>query len=248
VNKAGTQTARVLQGYFRVEQFRARRRAGAPPLPATRSPASRSAAAQAVLRRGSVQPRLAPGRADGLRPELMPPKLRQLLAQPAASSGAAPRGTASHLLPGMGPFRGEAPHRVAQPRAGLGVTTTPIPAGQLRVIGAGRPLEPGIRRTMEGFFQADFSGVRVHQGATAPAMGALAFTLGEEIHFAPGLYDPASPEGVALLGHELTHVVQQRDGRVANPYGSGVAIVQDPALEAEADRMGQQIADAMWPR
>jgi len=42
-----------------------------------------------------------------------------------------------------------------------------------------------------------------------------------------------------LLGHELTHVMQQRAGRVANPFGSGVAVVQDQALEAEADRMGR---------
>jgi hypothetical protein len=249
VNKAGMQTALVLQGYFRIEQFcGARRGAGASPVYATRSPPSRIDAVQTKLRDGSVQAKPVPRRADGLRPELMPPKLQQLLAQTAARSGAAPRSAGSHLLPGMGPFRSDGAHRVGQPRASNGVTTTPVPAGQLRVIGEGRPLEPGIRRTMESFFQADFSGVRVHQGTTAPAMGALAFTLGEEIHFAPGLYDPASPEGVALLGHELTHVVQQRDGRVANPYGRGVAIVQDPALEAEADRMGQQIAAAMWPR
>jgi hypothetical protein len=48
--------------------------------------------------------------------------------------------------------------------------------------------------------------------------------------------------GQALLGHELTHVVQQRAGRVRNPYASGIAVVQDPALEAEADRMGWQAA------
>ncbi|MCH9681502.1 MAG: DUF4157 domain-containing protein [Deltaproteobacteria bacterium] len=128
------------------------------------------------------------------------------------------------------------------------MTTTPVPAGQLRVIGEGRPLEPRIRETMENFFGADFSGVRVHEGPAAQAMGALAFTLGEELHFAPGLYDPGSREGVELLGHELAHVVQQRDGRVANPYGQGVAIVQDQALEAEADRLGQEVAERMWSR
>lgn len=99
---------------------------------------------------------------------------------------------------------------------------------------------------MEAFFQADFSTVRVHEGPTAHAMGALAFTLGEDLHFAPGWYDPASRAGVELLGHELTHVVQQRAGRVVNPFGTGVAIVQDPALEAEADRLGQQIAGEIW--
>jgi hypothetical protein len=148
----------------------------------------------------------------------------------------------------MGPASTGGLRGAAQARSntGNGVLMTPVPAGQLRVTGEGRPLEPGIRQTMETFFQADFSGVRVHEGPTAQAMGALAFTLGEELHFAPGLYDLTSRDGVALLGHELAHVVQQRDGRVANPYGQGVAIVQDPALEAEAERMGQRVADEVW--
>jgi Domain of unknown function (DUF4157) len=146
----------------------------------------------------------------------------------------------------MGPSRVGGPRRVAQPQSSHGVSTTPLPVGQLRVIGEGRPLEPGTLQAMEDFFQADFSGVRVHEGPAASSMGALAFTLGEALHFAPGLYDPATREGLELLGHELTHVVQQRDGRVANPYGQGVAIVQDPELEAEADAMGQRIAAEIW--
>lgn len=44
------------------------------------------------------------------------------------------------------------------------------------------------------------------------------------------------------MGHELAHVVQQRAGRVRNPLGSGLAVVQDRALEAEAERMGQRAA------
>jgi hypothetical protein len=217
----------VLQGYFRVERFR--------------GPASRAAVLQP-----RVSARAAP---PPPRPELLPAAMRGGTAQAQARASRAPepwRGAPRPaLLPGMGPTRG-LPQRAAQARASSGVSTTPIPAGQLRVIGEGRPLEPGIRQTMERFFQVDFSGVRVHEGPAAPAMGALAFTLGEELHFAPGLYDPSTREGVELLGHELTHVVQQRDGRVANPYGQGVAIVQDPALEAEADRMGQQVADELW--
>jgi ribosomal protein S18 acetylase RimI-like enzyme len=63
-----------------------------------------------------------------------------------------------------------------------------------------------------------------------------------DIHFASGQYNPHTPHGQSLLGHELTHVVQQRAGRVANPFGSGVAVVQDQALEAEADRMGRAAA------
>ncbi len=52
----------------------------------------------------------------------------------------------------------------------------------------------------------------------ASELGALAYTQGENIHFAPGQFDTGSQRGQALLGHELTHVVQQREERVqANP-------------------------------
>ena len=82
----------------------------------------------------------------------------------------------------------------------------------------------------------------MHVGSEAPSIGALAFTHGTDLYFAPGQYNPRSSQGQQLLGHELTHVVQQRAGRVRNPLGSGVAVVQDPALEAEAERMGMQAA------
>jgi hypothetical protein len=39
-------------------------------------------------------------------------------------------------------------------------------------------------------------------------------------------------------------VVQQRAGRVRNPLGGGVAVVQDPVLEAEAERTGTRVANA----
>ncbi len=221
--KAGS----VLQGYFRTDRLR-----GA---------ANRAAVAQ------SKSPARSTPQAP--RPELLPAGMRGVAAQPQAEPGpgrswrGAPR---PDLLPGMGPTRAGERLRAAQAWPSRQVSTTPVPAGQLRVIGHGRPLDDATRRTMESFFRADFSGVRVYEGPAAQAMGALAFTLGEDIHFAPGLYDPASRDGVELLGHELTHVVQQRDGRVVNPYGQGVAIVQDLELEAEADRMGQRIASELW--
>jgi len=117
-----------------------------------------------------------------------------------------------------------------------------LPPGLIRMGGGGHPLPDGVRQKMESFFKTDFSDVRVHVGSEAPSIGALAFTLGSSIYFAPGQYNPDSPQGQQLLGHELTHVVQQRAGRVRNPFGSGIAVVQDPGLEAEADRMGQRAA------
>jgi len=106
--------------------------------------------------------------------------------------------------------------------------------------GPGQKLPEDVCGKMESFFRADFSGVRVHVGPEASAIGAQAFTVGDAIVFAPGQYDPKTTRGQQILGHELAHVVQQRSGRVRNPFGAGLAVVQDPALEAEADRMGQR--------
>ena len=117
-----------------------------------------------------------------------------------------------------------------------------LPDGVLGRSSGGRPLPDPVRTQMESFFGTDFGDVRIHVGQEAPAIGALAFTLGSNLYFAPGQLNLDSTHGRALLGHELTHVVQQRAGRVRNPFGSGVAVVQDPALEAEADRMGWQAA------
>lgn len=99
-----------------------------------------------------------------------------------------------------------------------------------------------VQAKMEKAFGTSFSDVRIHVGPEASAIGAIAFTWGSDLHFAPGHYNPHTPHGQFLLGHELAHVVQQRAGRVANPFGDGVAVVQDQLLEAEADRLGHTAA------
>ena len=108
----------------------------------------------------------------------------------------------------------------------------------------GSPLPAQVLQRMESVFGTDLSGVRVHVGPEAATLGALAFTQGDNIHFAPGQYDPHSARGQRLLGHEIAHVVQQRAGRVRNPFGNAFAVVQDPHLEAEAERMASRVAQA----
>ena len=111
--------------------------------------------------------------------------------------------------------------------------------------GGGQPLPSTVLAKMEAAFSTDFSAVRIHEGPQAARIGALAFTIGTDIYFAPGRYRPESISGQQLLGHELTHVLQQRQGRVRAPAGAALAVVQDPALEAEADRRGRQAAASM---
>jgi hypothetical protein len=104
-----------------------------------------------------------------------------------------------------------------------------------------------VREKMEGALGTDFSDVRVHEGAEADAAGAVAYTRGSDIHFAPGAFSPGSAEGQRLLGHELAHVVQQREGRVAAPGGGAAPINEDPSLEAEADALGARAARSRAP-
>lgn len=111
---------------------------------------------------------------------------------------------------------------------------------------SGRSLPDDLRTRMEHALGADFSAVRIHEGPQATAMGALAYTQGTNIHFAPGQYDPGSRRSLELLGHELTHVVQQAQGRVAaTPLAKGQAINDEPSLEREADLMGARAAQAV---
>lgn len=126
-----------------------------------------------------------------------------------------------------------------QRKAGHGVEAFRVP---LRPKAGGLPLPSDVRTKMETAFSADFSDVRVHIGHEATSLGAIAYTWGTNIHFAPGQYNPHTIQGQKLLGHELWHVLQQKSGRVRNPFGGGIAVVQDHALEAEADRMGIKAA------
>jgi Domain of unknown function (DUF4157) len=78
---------------------------------------------------------------------------------------------------------------------------------------SGAPLPSGLRNFFEDQFGHDLGLVRIHAGPRAAAAAALfsadGYTLGHDIAFAEGRYDPSSAEGMRLLAHELTHVVQQ---------------------------------------
>jgi uncharacterized protein DUF4157 len=80
----------------------------------------------------------------------------------------------------------------------------------------GQSLDTSTRAFMEPRFNQDFSGVRVHTdnraAQSARAVNALAFTVGRNIVFSAGQYNPKSTHGQRLVAHELTHVVQQGHG------------------------------------
>jgi hypothetical protein len=99
-------------------------------------------------------------------------------------------------------------------------------------LGAGQPMDAGVRSRMESAFGVSFSHVRVHADGTAAELSnqlnARAFTLGEHVAFGRGEYRPGTLIGDALLAHELAHVVQQGS---AHESAQGYE-----ALESDADR------------
>ncbi len=163
---------------------------------------------------------------------------------PASDPTPAPAGPKDTLAPGRR-TRAEARY------PGLQAKKAPLqrkgdgrpPAGEGPALpGSGGSLPAPVQEKMEGAFAADFSDVRVHANSEAPAqVGAVAYAQGREIAFAPGQYDPSSQTGHELIGHELTHVVQQSGGQ-ADVQAKGDGINADASLEHEADDLGARAA------
>jgi hypothetical protein len=153
---------------------------------------------------------------------------------PAVAGAGAGTGGTSGTTGGGGTGAAKAGHPTLT-QAKLGAA----PAAPVEDAGAGAPLPPETPGKMEGLFGTDLSGVRAHEGGAPPSVGALAYTQGNDVHFAPGRFRPGTTEGDRLIGHELAHVVQQRDGRVSSPQHKG-AVVEDAGLEAEADVFGER--------
>jgi hypothetical protein len=83
-------------------------------------------------------------------------------------------------------------------------------------LGAGHPLEPDVRSSLESRHGKPLDQVRVHTDAPAADLcgrfQARAFALGNRIAFSPGAYAPRTPDGERLLRHEVTHVVEPAAG------------------------------------
>jgi len=107
----------------------------------------------------------------------------------------------------------------------------------------GHALDDNTRTFMESFLGHDFSRVRVHTdsraAASARAVNAHAYTVGRGVVFGAGRYALNTSAGQRLLAHELTHVVQQREG-VAKT--KPLSMATDAAAEREADQIADTVA------
>jgi hypothetical protein len=148
-----------------------------------------------------LQPRLAIGPADDPYEREADRVADAVLRAPAGSGAVA--GTVSPLVQRSG----ESGAGQAAPRAVHQV-----------IARTGQPLDAATRARLEPRFGHDFSRVRVHHdaaaAASAQAIRAHAYTVGEHVVFGAGRYAPHDAAGQRLLAHELTHVLQQQAGVV----------------------------------
>ena len=128
----------------------------------------------------------------------------------------------------------------AKPEVGLeGGPISDALAGRIQAQrGSGAALDDAQREQMEAAFGTSFQDVRIHTGSEADALNrsisAKAFTTGNDIFFR----HDASPNDPELLGHELTHVVQQRTLNHSGPLSVGPA---GDSYEQQADAMAQAV-------
>jgi hypothetical protein len=85
----------------------------------------------------------------------------------------------------------------------------------------GQPLPANLHSKFEQALGVDLGSVRIHTDQQSEkaneAINSKAYTIGSDIHFNTGRYNPDSSEGQHLLAHEVVHTVQQV-GRGAVQY------------------------------
>jgi hypothetical protein len=116
-------------------------------------------------------------------------------------------------------------------------------ADLLREGGMGFMPDTEMRRKLEGHISFDLSAARLHRGPAAAkaasALSAEAFTIGRDVFFGEGKFDPATGQGLGLIAHELTHVGQQT-GAVGNTARFFTSSGGD-TMEREAQQVGERV-------
>lgn len=113
--------------------------------------------------------------------------------------------------------------------------------------GQGKKMDDNTSSFMSGRFGKDFSQVKIHSDSEAANMSsdvnARAFTVGSDIYFNKGEFNPGTPKGDRLLAHELTHVAQQTKSEPGIQRDDPAAA--DPAAAAAAAVEAKKKADAI---
>lgn len=119
------------------------------------------------------------------------------------------------------------------------VTEVPLYSSSSRNI-SNLPIQ--LKQRVEDEYQVDLSDVVVHRNSPDPAgMGALAYAKAPDIYLGPGAEN--------CLSHELAHIIQQKQGRVAaDGRVNGMPVNTSHLLEREADSFRLPSVESRGPR
>lgn len=108
---------------------------------------------------------------------------------------------------------------------------------------SGQKLPTTVLDKLQNVLSEDFSGVEIYADSEfANSLNAQAFTYDNKISFAPGRYNPYSKDGLKLIGHELTHVLQQRKLPSSNA-NNGERNQNVATAEKKANHTGKAVAN-----
>ena len=145
---------------------------------------------------------------------------------------------------------GAVARKASGPDAGVedGAASAPMDRA-LQSRGQGMSLPAELRTRLEARLGVNLAGVRLHTDGraaeSADAVNAEAFTVGQDIYFNAGVFDPYSPEGVGVIAHEVTHVAQfleGRDGEATSVEGGVGVTTPGDHVEQEAESVGAEMA------
>jgi hypothetical protein len=113
--------------------------------------------------------------------------------------------------------------------------------------GAGERLPSTVLGPMQAILGRNLSEVRLHTSPLVQTLRAEAFTSGSHVVFAPGQLDISTGKGLALLGHELTHIGQP----LAFKQESSASQVFEDSHERAARQQEESIQNIVehgWPK
>jgi hypothetical protein len=156
------------------------------------------------------------------------------------------------------PAEAAMPGEAAQPFAAKAKAAEPAPLAalpaekrsilrRLPALGGGEPLPAALRRPMETLLGRPLADVRIHVSPLVEALGAEALTTGRRIVFGPGRFAPHTPAGLALLGHELSHVGQALAFRAAAGAASASGDAEEAAARSQEERIERLLREG-WPQ
>lgn len=109
-------------------------------------------------------------------------------------------------------------------------------------------LPKSLEKKMSRSFHADFSNVTMVESPEVSKVGARALSSGSMVAFGSGEFSPHTTKGQELIGHELSHVMQQAAGEVTqNQWKEGpeARLNKNRYLEYKADLEGGKAAKGM---